>query len=303
MKRLVLLLLFGACLMPQNLLAGAWTLPRGHIWTKLTYLDQSTQEEYVSVGGQGRPPDPAVKFEPGDRARYRFNGKYKSRAVFFDLFYGVTDRFDLGVQIPFFRQQFQDDALLTGFGEPRRATGFSDIRGFVKFRLFQEPAIGSFKFGFKAPTGEFVNEDGMIPVGEGQWDFDLIFQLGRSFWPIPAYANLDLGYRLRLKNDEIARDPGDEFFFFGEVGYSPRQKLLIALKLEGIRSKSANILGISNSSTIKRVTYFVPTLSFGPFNHVSLEAALRISLNGRSFPAGQMLVVGVSYSGSPFKQR
>ncbi len=304
MKPIALLLLFSVpCLIPQDLSAGAWTLPRGHIWSKITFLNQSTDEEYVSVGGQGRPPNTAVKYEPGDRARYRFNGKYSSRALFFDLFYGATDRFDLGLQIPFFRQQFQDDALLTGFGEPRTATGFSDIRAFLKFRLFQQPAIGTLKVGFKVPTGKFVNEDGMIPVGEGQWDFDFIFQTGRSFWPLPAYANLDLGYRLRLKNDEIARDPGDEFFFSGEVGYSPRPKLLVVLKLEGIRSKSATVLGIRSASTVKRITYFVPTLSLGPFNNLSIEAALRASLNGRSFPAGQMLAVGLSYSGSPFQRQ
>ncbi len=52
---------------------------------------------------------------------------------------------------------------------------------------------------FKAPTGEFKNEQGLIPTGEGQWDFDFIFQVGRSFWPFRAYLNANLGYRMRLK--------------------------------------------------------------------------------------------------------
>ncbi len=299
-KHTCLILFLGTLfLLPGDLLAGAWTLPRGHLWTKLTFMYQSTNEEYVSVGGAGRPPDPSITYQAGDRARYRFNGNYNSRAFFFDIFYGVTDRIDVGAQVPFFRQQFQDASILTGFGEPRTATGFSDIRGFFKYRAFQKHLINTLTFGFKAPTGNFVNEDGLIPVGEGQWDLDFIVQLGRSFWPVRAYANLDVGYRLRLKNDKIDRDPGNEWFYTAEAGYTPIANLLLALKLEGIRGKPATVFGIQTSQDVKRVTYLSPTVSFGPVNHFSLEAALRISINGRSFPAGQMLVLGISYSGNP----
>ncbi len=304
LKRFVILpLLWAGFLSPGELAAGSWTLPKGDFWSKVTYLKQSTNQEYVSSGGQGRPPDPAVQYFPGDRARYRFDGQYSSWAVFLDLFYGITDRFDVGIQVPFFRQEFVDDALLTGFGEPRRATGFSDVRGILKFRAIREPFIGTLKLGVKAPTGQFLNEDGIIPVGEGQWDFDFILQAGRSFWPIPAYANAEIGYRLRLKNDEIDRDPGDEWIFLGEVGANPAKRILVALKLEGIRGKRATVIGLSNPSTIKRVTYLSPTVALGPFGNTSVEFALRISLNGHNFPAGQMLIAGVSYSGNPFRRR
>ena len=304
MRPIALFLLFAACcLAPQNLLAGAWTLPKGNLWSKITFLAQSTDEEYVSTGGAGRPPDISVQYQAGDRARYRENGSYSSQAVFFDLFYGLTDRVDLGLAVPFFRQEFVTDALLIGFGGPRIASGFSDIRGFLKFRLLKNPAVGTFKFGFKAPTGEFLNEEGIIPVGEGQWDFDFIFQLGRSFWPLPGYANLDVGYRARLKNDRIDRDPGDEWFFLGEVGYSPLERLLVALKVEGIRGRPSRVFGLRLVRDVKRITYISPTLIAGPFRNLNLEAALRISTSGRSFPAGQMLVLGISYTGNPFQRR
>ena len=290
-------------LLPQLVSAGAWTLPKGHIWTKATFMHQSTNEEYVGVGGAGRPPDPSITYQAGDRARYRFDGSYSSRAVFLDVFYGVTDRVDIGVQVPFFRQQFQDAALLTGFGEPRRATGFSDIRGFMKVGLLTGPTVGSIKLGFKAPTGNFQNADGLIPVGEGQWDFDFIVQLGRSLWPVRAYANVDAGFRLRMRNKKIDRDPGNEWFFMGEFGYSPHKQLLMSVKVEGVRGKAATTFGIKTIQDVKRVTYISPTLVIGPFNNLNIEAALRISVNGRSFPAGRMLVLGASYSGNPFQER
>ena len=296
MKKYILLLILGACAIPHRIEAGAWTLPRGHFWGKITAMTQATNEEYVSVGGSGREPDLAFIYEAGDRARYRENGQYDSQAVFIDAFYGLSDRLDLGVQIPFFRQEFEN----VGFRAPNVASGFSDIRGFLKFRLFQKPGIGTLKFGFKAPTGDFQNRDGLIPVGEGQWDFDFIFQFGRSFWPFPGYANLDVGYRVRLQNEAIDRDPGDEWIFNAEVGYTPMQKLLLALKVEGIRGRPSETFGLKLPSDVKRITYLSPTLLIGPYQNLSLETSLRITVNGRNFPAGRMWVAGISYSGNPF---
>ena len=285
-----------AVLLPRTAFAGAWTLPKGQIWAKITAMTQSTTEEYVASGGAGREPDPNHLYEPGDRARYRENGHYNSRAFFIDLFYGATDRVDMGVQIPFFRQEFEN----VGFRPANVASGFSDIRGFVKINLVQKPFVGTLKAGFKAPTGNFQNQDGIIPVGEGQWDFDFIAQAGRSFWPIPLYANLDLGYRLRLKNDAITRDPGDEWFFNGEIGYTPTQKLLIALKVEGIRGKSSKVFNLRLANDIKQITYFSPTLLIGPYQNVSLETTLRLTAGGRNFPAGHMWMAGISYNGVLF---
>ena len=153
------------------------------------------------------------------------------------------------------------------------------------------------KLGFKAPTGDFVVVDGLIPVGEGQWDFDFIGQLGHSFWPLPIYANLDIGYRLRLKNDKISRDPGNEWLFNAEIGYTPMARVLLALKLDGIRGNPSTTIGLTIPSDVKRVTYLSPTVSLKAFNSLQLEGALRFSLKGRNFPAGNMLVIGLVYTG------
>lgn len=276
--------------------AGAWTLKNGELWIKTSVMAQTAREEYVAVGGAGREPDVARLYEAGDRARYRENGHYQSRAVFVDVFYGMTDRLDLGVQVPFFDQQFEN----VGFRPAVGASGFSDIRVFAKWNVIQKPFVGTLTFGVKAPTGQFKSQDGLIPVGEGQWDFDFIGQIGRSFWPLPAYANLDIGYRLRLKNDAIDRDPGDEWFFHAEVGYTPRPKLLLAVKVESLRGKPATVFNLKLPSDIKRVTYIAPTLLIGPYQNLSLETSLRITAGGRNFPAGHIWVIGASWSGVPF---
>lgn len=296
----IALLVTFACQIPEDVFAGAWTLPEKHIWCKVAVLGQTTHEEYVGASGSGRGPDPARVYNAGNRAPYRFNGRYRSRALFFDLFYGATDRIDVGIQLPFFRQEYQDTPLLTGFGEPRRATGFGDIRGFLKVNLFNLRTLGTLKLGFKAPSGEFVNEDGLIPVGEGQWDFDAAVQLGRSFWPTPVYANADIGYRLRLRNAETDRVPGNEWTFLAEAGVQVRRKALVGVKVHGIRGKAAAVFGARIQSDIKRITYISPWISLGPFRRFTLETAMNISVHGRNYPAGWMAVVGLSYQGNVF---
>ena len=87
----------------------------------------------------------------------------------------------------------------------------------AKLRLLQYPVVLTFKSAVKFPTGDFVNEDGLIPVGEGQWDFDFGAQVGRSFWPLPAYVAAEYAYRIRRENVEILRDPGEEKLINGEL--------------------------------------------------------------------------------------
>lgn len=296
----IALLVVFACQIPGDVFAGAWTLPRKHVWCKVAVLGQTTHEEYVGASGSGRGPDPARVFNVGNRARYRFNGRYRSRALFFDLFYGATDRIDVGLQLPFFRQEYQDTPLLTGFGEPQRATGFGDIRGFLKVNLLNVRTVGTLKLGFKAPSGEFVNEDGLIPVGEGQWDFDAIVQMGRSFWPMPVYVNADVGYRLRLRNAEIDRDPGNEWTFLAEAGVQVRRTTLVGVKIHGIRGKAATVFGARIQSDVKKITYISPVISLGPCRGFTLETAVNVSVHGRNYPAGWMAVVGLSYQGKVF---
>lgn len=272
---------------PTTLFAGAWTLPAGELWTKVTLFQQVADEWYLASpefgNGQIR--------EAGERHPYRFNGQYESKALFSEAFYGLTDRFDIGLQVPYFSQEYADDTRM----DVPSDSGIGDVRLFAKWRVLSQPALFTLKVGTKMPTGDFKNEDGIVPVGEGQWDFDFVGQVGRSFWPLPLYANLDAGYRVRMKNKEVDRDPGDEWFYTAEVGVNLGSRLLLMAKLEGLRSGPSVDFGIiKNRSQIKRVTYFNPALSIGLGGGTALELGLRSTLNGRNFAAGHQLTAGLS---------
>ena len=284
--------LIGLCCLlawPTYAFSGAWTLPQGKFWGKVTFFQQSSDEWYIASAefADGKFHD------PGTRRPYRFNGAYKSKAVFIEGFYGVTNRFDLGIQIPYFDQEFSDDTR----DNPPSDAGFSDIRVFAKGRVFQKPVIFTLKTGVKMTTGEFRNEEGLIPVGEGQWDFEFIGQVGRSFWPWPLYGNVDIGYRVRMKNDELERDPGDEWLFNAELGYHITKQLLLMGKLEGLRGDpSIDFDIIENKSQIKRIIYLAPALVYSFHDNVGLELGVRYTLGGQNFPAGYQMTLGLSTS-------
>lgn len=270
--------------------AGAWTFPRGTLWTKLTVMVQDTNEDYIGV--------PRPNIPRGTRQPYLLDGEYSSRTFFLDAMYGVTDNFNVGIQVPFFHQTFEDQELTTLFGGPVSSTGFSDIRIFLKHKIGPDPIVSSLKVGIKAPTGDFQNRQGLIPVGEGQWDFDFILQAGRSFWPFRAYANVDLGYRVRLKNDEIDRDPGDERFWIAELGYQWTDRLLTVVKWEGIDGKETTSLGLTLASDVKKIQYISPALMFKATKTLSVETGVRFSINGQNFPAGPVFQFAFNYEGS-----
>ncbi|MEE2658701.1 MAG: transporter [Candidatus Latescibacterota bacterium] len=271
--------------------AGAWTVPQGQLWVKVSYLQQNTDEWYIdALDPELQDEGTFGQFSAGTRRPYYFNGEYDLKAVFIEGVYGVTDWLNFGVKLPFSDQIFHDDNRT----DPPSDAGFSDLRIFSKIRVLQKPAIITLKAEAKIPTGDFKNEDGLIPVGEGQWDFDFLLQVGRSLWPLPAYANVDAGYRVRLENEEIFRDPGDEWLLNAEVGYLPTHNLLLALKFEYLKGRVGSLGGFQTDNLKQCIAYLVPTVAHSIHRSTALEAAIRISTEGRNFPAGCQFTLGLS---------
>ena len=289
MQWAVLLFAAAGILVPGAAGAGAWTLPAGSVWGKITWFRQQAREWYINA-----PEFTGKMHDAGSRRPYRFNGEYDSRAVFFEGFFGAGDRLDLGLQVPWFDQQYDDDTHIHPVGD----SGFSDLRLLAKWRAFQAPAVVTLKAAVKMPTGEFRNEDGLIPVGEGQWDFGFILQAGRSFWPLPLYANADVGYRVRTENEEILRDPGDEWIIDLEAGGKAGGRIGLAFKLQMLRGLTGTDFGFPSRTQVKRIIYLAPTLSLRLPGNSVLELAVRQSLGGMNFPAGRQFALGVSATGA-----
>ena len=294
-----LLIVTLSILLPQMASAGAWTLGKGQVWSKITYMSLSTNEHYDNNGNVGEIP-----------------ARYKSQQVYFDVYYGLNDRIDIGIKIPYISNKFVDVSPEHPFyGAPdKKDSGIGDIRGVAKINLVNSAdLVGTLKLGFKAPMGEYREVPEALSITGGQWDFDVVAQVGRSFWPTPVYANVDLGYRLRGEyadpnpSDAGGVDrtytPGAEFVFNAEAGYSPMDKLLVALKYESIMGAEYDTInnppaGSQVETLNQSVSYLAPTVLVGLHPNVSLEAQARMTVSGSRYFAGSTYGVGLSFTGN-----
>lgn len=290
-------------LLPQMASAGAWTLEKGHVWGKVTYMSLSTNEHYDNDGNVGEIP-----------------ARYKSQQVYFDVYYGLNDRIDVGIKVPYISNEFVDVSPDHPFyGAPdKKDSGIGDIRGVAKINLVNSAdLVGTLKLGFKAPMGEYREVPEALSITGGQWDFEVVAQLGRSFYPVPVYGNVDLGYRLRGEyTDSNPSDaggvdrtytPGAEFVFNAEAGYSPMDKLLVALKYESIIGSEYDTInnppaGSKVETLNQSVSYLAPTVLVGLHPSVSLEAQARMTVSGSRYFAGSTYGVGLSFTADLIEQ-
>ena len=294
-----LLIVALSVLLPQMASAGAWTLGTGNVWSKITAMSLSTNEHYDNDGNVGEIP-----------------ARYKSQQVYFDLYYGLNDRIDVGIKIPYLSNEFVDVSPEHPFyGAPdKKDSGLGDVRGVAKINLVQSAdLVGTLKLGFKTPIGDYREVPEALSITGGQWDFDVVAQFGRSFWPVPVYGNVDLGYRLRGEytdpnpNDAGGVDrtytPGAELILNAEVGYSPMDKLLVALKYESIIGAEYDTInnppaGSQPETLNQSVSYLAPTVLVGVHPNVSLEASARMTVSGSRYFAGSTYGVGISFTGN-----
>lgn len=268
-------------LQADSLRAGAWTLGRKRVWAKLSYYTYSAERRFAGADCFG--------CQPGDRIPYNFNGEAGSTAIFLDLWWGLSHRLDLQVQGSYYPSvSFNDDV------DDRDSDGIGDFRFGAKFLLLESPVVTSVKVVAKAPLGDFPIDAELVPVGEGQWDIDFLAQFGRSLWPLPGYANLGIGYRLRARNRETDIKPGNEWLIQAEFGYGLRRWLMLKGRLDityGARNEFAQ-LKIRGSE--RRITYLSPSVLLFPETNTTIEAGFLYPLAGRNFPAGTVFTIGVS---------
>jgi hypothetical protein len=260
-------------LAPARLEAGAWVLPKGEIWAKASLLRQTTDERY---------------FLDGERIPYFFEGTNESTGLFFDLRYGLAERLEVGAQLPMYDLRFDDLA------DSRRSTGIGDLRLAARYAVLRGGStVATVEGAVKVPTGEFVNDAEVVPVGQGQWDFDVVLSVGHSFWPRRAYVTGRVGYRFRTANDENGIHPGDELVWSAELGHRIVSRLGLKLAARGLHGGRSRSFGIEIPTLKREAVYLSPGLTWelGPARGV--ELSFPFTVTGRNWPAG--LAVGIGF--------
>lgn len=262
----VALLLVG----PSLAHAGAWTLPQGTNWFKVGFMYQDTTERY---------------FLDGERIPYFFDGRNQTRALFFEYVRGLTDRLDVKVQLPIFAISFDD------FAGERESNGLGDLRLESRYNIMDDPMVLTLGGTIKFPTGEFVNDAEIVPVGEGQYDFDVFAEVGRSLWPVNGYVTGKIGYRFRTENKKTNIAFGDEIIWRAEVGYRFNRRLSTKVLARGLHGFESMSFGLTIETLRREVVYIEPGVHFAFTETQGVEVTVPVSVRGRNWPAGPVFTV------------
>ena len=180
---LLLLLIFGT--LPLH--AGAWAQKKGHYYTKGTFIYADAN----SVFGNAIP------------------NLFNDYALYFYGEYGLLNNLSLILNTPVFKRSISEADFVRGTSDGLFA---GDIELQAKYQFLAQPLAASIVGGIKLPVGYDIAD--IPPLGNGETDLMGALSLGYSFYPIPAYATGDIGYRVR--GGEFV----DEIHYNFEGGYT-----------------------------------------------------------------------------------
>jgi hypothetical protein len=257
---------------------GQWVQAPGTGWVAAAVHYQDTRERY-DILGETRP--------------FFANGHAVTTSLYLTSALGILPGVDVWAQVPFHRLQFDD---ITG---ERNSTGIGDPKAWVRvapMRLVGSDFPLAVRAGVKLPVGDFPIDAEVVPLGEGQRDWEVILEVGHSFYPASVYAMAWIGYRWREKDEKTDRDWGDERFFFAQVGGS-FGKLGYKVIAEGWDGRTPVLEGIPTRNSRRDFAQVMPTLTY-PLGPGQLEAGARVPIRGRNLPAGEALILGYFFDWS-----
>ncbi|MEM9190586.1 MAG: hypothetical protein AAGF12_15480 [Myxococcota bacterium] len=211
---------------PNSANASPWTLPEG---------------ELVLVGGFEYQTATREWFERGSDfglRRFPLNGRYSASNFNLDVRYGITDAFELSIQVPFRVVTYESDPVI--LAEPaaggdrafftanildftQTEVGLGDFRISARYQVLRAPIVTAFELGIKAPSGydqpegtfggtvtsiqEFESRSDELSTPENIGD-DVTLGDGQAdinagvllgySFDFGMFLRLDAGYRLRL---------------------------------------------------------------------------------------------------------
>ncbi|MFP3949343.1 MAG: transporter [Longimicrobiales bacterium] len=270
---LVLLGALGAAALGPSAAEGQWLEAPGEGWADLAVYHQDTREAYDSRG--------TVRPFSGD-------GHAISTSTFLTLAGGLAPGIDAWIQVPYHRLEYDD------LVDDRLRTGIGDTRFFLRTAPLEHLDIDfpfALRAGAKVPVGDFRVDAEVIPLGDGQRDWEVVAEVGHSFHPFPGYVSAWVGYRWRELDEDTGRDFGDEIFFLFQGGVSS-DRWSFELVVEGLETVTdPRVVGLTIESLERRLVTLTPSvgISIGP-GTASLGA--RFTLDGKNLPAGHALTAG-----------
>jgi hypothetical protein len=253
------------------------TLPAGAGWFQVSGLRQVSTEFF----GPG-----------GERLGFVGGGDVRTHSVYVTAAVGIVRGVDLWGQTPIHSLSSDNQAGSTasrvGIGDPRLSVRI----GTELFGMGEVPL--SLRGGVKFPGSEFPVDATIVPLSEGQRDWELSLESGTALPGIPLYVVGWVGYRWREFNETTQRKPGDELFTHVAMG-GRAGALHGEVALEVLRGRTPTQLGVELPSGLRELLQLQPTVGYG-LGRGTLEATLLLPLAGQNLPAGPGGSVGYRFS-------
>ena len=155
------------------------------------------------------------------------------------LEYGITNDVTFVFNLPFKILTTREIESL-GIGLPQREiirenAGLGDLTTSLRYPLLRRNSfVTSVQAGVKIPMGyEKTPDNGGAPLGTGEVDVEGHLFAGISLWPVPGYLSGGIGYRVR------GGPLHDEIPFYGEGGYTIKERVFMKVRLEGLKNTVA----------------------------------------------------------------
>jgi len=256
-----------------------WVEEPGKGWGSLTIYHQDTRH-YFGIMGNKRP--------------FVLDGHAVATSGFLTADIGLFPGVDVWIQPSFHRLWFRDAAgrqVSRGPGDARFYLRISPLRALGRAVPL------AIRGGVKIPLGDFdvgspLNPGAgqLIPLGDGQTDYEMLVEMGRSFYPKPLYLMGWLGYRWRAKNTSTGVDYGDERFFLAAAG-GELGRVSYKLTLDAIYGEAPRTSGGPAPGAEREILRVNPTLAL-PLGPGLVEVGVRRPLSGKNLPAGTDFTVG-----------
>jgi len=251
--------------------AAQWVEAPGAGWIAAAVYHQDTRRHY---GAEGEARD------------FFAEGRAVATSSFLTVAAGLFPGVDSWTQLSFHRLRY-DDLL----GE-RSAAGVGDVRFWLRaapLRWLGKELPFAIRAGVKMPAGDFDVNAEVIPLGDGQRDWEIMAEAGRSFWPRSVYLSAWAGYRWREENHESLKDYGNEVFYFIQAGgrLGPAGWKVAIDGWDGASGRTEGILVPSFRRELVQIQSSL-ALDAGPGQ---LEAGGRLTLRGKNLPAGPALLI------------
>lgn len=281
MKKNIAVIVLKAVVMPlcmvilgsNTLFAGAWTQERGKSYHRFAMNYYFADKEYD---------------HNGNSRNMALNGEFRDFNLNYYIEYGVLDELTLIGSFYYKDLQKENDR----FKYDTDGTGDFDIA--MRYRIYSGNAgIVSLQGLLKVP--ELYDEDDALPLGNGQYDYEVRLLYGRSLWPtIPGYINIEAGYRWR------AEEPSDEFRYLLEIGSDLGKSFYTRAKLDAIiaTGNGHNVMD-SYGNPANTVEYDLTKLDLTAGWRMSQTLALELeyasALSGESTAKGDTWTLAVTF--------